>query len=154
MQTFHVPTSSVSGVEGLVLLDGEHSQLGKVSGGDLLGLVDEAIGRMALGGDVELHVGLAGGEPYLADEDVGYGDWGLAFAAGDGHLKRAAGLEVEEADGPLAGGVGDCGFGGAVEGDGDLFAGIGCAPDGHGHAGLQHHVVAEEGVGLDLCVCR
>jgi len=109
---------------------------------------------MALGGDVELHVGLAGGEPDLADQDVGYGDGGLALTTGNGHLKRPAGLEVGEADGPLSGGVGNRGFAGTVEGDRDLLAGIGCAPDGHGHPRLKHHVIAEEGVGLDLGVCR
>ena len=102
-----------------------------------------------------LHVRLARAEPYLADENVLHHDGGFAsLAAGDGHLERAAGFEPGQARRPLAAGVSGREPGLAVELDGDLLGGIGYTPDGHRHAALQHHVIAEEWGGLDLGGCE
>jgi len=115
--------------------------VGVVRGGDFLG----GVGELA---DAAFHVGLAGGEPDVAGEDVGEADGGSGgFAgAGDGEVGGlGGGGEGGEVDYPASVGGSGGAYGLASEGDGDVFAGGGGAPDGEGFVALEDGVVAEEG---------
>ena len=108
-------------------------------GGDLLvGVLDDGRAREAAKG--HLHVGLAGGEPDVADEDVGEGN---RCSPVDGEGVGAAGWFRCEVKGPRAEVVG---FGRGVlmaEVDGDSSAGCVPAPDVNGTITLEDGVVAE-----------
>ena len=97
--------------------------------------------------DGEVHVGLAGSEPDLADQDVGERErraWGGGSGGHDTERARfGAGGHRIESDAPAAAGIGRGRVGLAGEGDRDGFPGIGRSPDGNGHFALQHHVVGE-----------
>ncbi len=122
-------------------LQAEHANLGEVGGGDLL---------LGVGGllDGPLHVGLAGADPDLANEDVLHG----GDARGTADLEFGgddAGGERVELDLPAAVGIG----GGLLllgpHGDGDVLIWIGGAPDGNGLALLKDHVVGKDRRELD-----
>ena len=124
------------GDAGGFLVDAEHADGGEVGGGGFGGRVEAAF-------ELEGHVGLAGGEPDFADEDVVDGEGGAAF---DGELLGlVAGCEFAEADAPSAIGDGSGGGGLIGDGDGDGVAGFGPAPDVEGLVGLDDHVVGDEG---------
>jgi hypothetical protein len=97
------------------------------------------VGREA--GEGHLHVGLAGGEPEIAEEDVVVGD---GVGAVDGESVGASGGLCGEVDTPAAGGVGDGGVGEVVEGGGNGLAGGGAAPDVNGHVALENHVAGKD----------
>ena len=98
--------------------------------------VEEADLRIGCGGDLgstvlyggiraetlegHLHVGLAGGEPDVADEQVGDGLAAVARVANDGEGVRAASAFGAQPCGPLAEPVGNSGDLLVVEGDGEL----------------------------------
>ena len=87
-------------VVGAVSLDEEEADVGIVGGGDLFfGVFDLGFGSEA--GEGHLHVGLAGGEPEIAEEDVFVGD-GVGAADGEG-VGSAGGLR-REVEAPAAGG--------------------------------------------------
>ncbi len=127
-------------VVGGVSFDEKEADVGVVGGGDLFGgvLNDGAVGEA---GEGHLHVGLAGGEPEIADEDVVELDG--VRAADDESEGAASGLRGK-VDAPTADVVGGCGGGEAVEFYGDLFSGGGAAPDVDGHVALKDHVAGEE----------
>src|SRR5690606_33049356 len=117
-------------------LDGGGGRLG--DGALDLDVTDQReVGR---GGDVDrgvvgvghgpFHVGLAGGDPHFAHEDVGEGDGVVALDDEIGAF--GVGGSGVEFDHPFAVGVGGGLRGLAGEGDGDVFAGVGRAPDGDG----------------------
>jgi hypothetical protein len=89
-----------------------------------------------------LHVGLAGGEPDLADEDIADHDH---VGAGDGELgghgRGGRGLEVNDPAAVCAGGGADLL---AQKIDGHAFTGGGLAPDGQGFVALEDGVVLKE----------
>lgn len=100
---------------------GEDAEEGVVGGGDFL------LGAIAVG-DGPFHVGLSGGEPDFADEDV-LDDDGFWSVGHFEFLSVGIGLEAGEAEGE--GSVGIC-FGGGVmvaKGDGDGGSGIGPSPN-------------------------
>ncbi len=96
-------------------------------------------------GDVEnaeLHVGLTGAQPDVADQDVF--DHHRVLSGDAQCLRCGAGVDLRQLDAPFSVGAG-FGFGGAItEGDGDLFTRFGPAPDGNGGVLLEDHVVAEQ----------
>jgi len=121
------------------LVDVEHAQLRVVGRGDIFGPV---IGV----GQFPLHVGLAGGEPDLADEDVVDDLFGAAFHA---ESVRAAGGQLRAGEFPSAIGGGDdlhgrwCGRR-AFDGEGDDLLRVVLTPDRVGLIALQHQVVGEQ----------
>src|SRR5690606_20309043 len=116
-----------------VALDVEVAEEREAGGGDFF---------PGIGGEAEgpFHVGLAGGEPDLADEHVAHDDG--VFPAHDEFARRSGGGQRRQRHAPAP--VGRGGGGGALpgEGDGDAFAGIGGAPDRQRLALLEHGPVA------------
>ena len=111
-----------------------------IGGGDLfVGVLND--GTAGEAGERHLHVGLAGGEPEVAEEDVVELD---GVGGADDESEGTAGGLGGEVDAPAAERVGCGGCGEAVEVDGDLFAGCGVAPDVDGHVALENHVAGEE----------
>lgn len=98
--------------------------------------------------DGPLHVGLAGAEPDIADDDVAEGD---GVGAVHDEVGRV-GLDGHrgEVDAPVAVAVGLGGEGLAAEGDGDLLAAAGGAPDRDDGLALEDGVVGEDGGELHL----
>ena len=128
---------------GGVVGDEQEADLREVGGGDLfVGVFDDGgVGEAAEG---HLHVGLAGGDPDVADEEVGEGEGRGGGGAGDGEREGAAGLFGGEPEAPLAEAVGGGGLGLLVEGDVDGLGGGGPAPDVDGGAALEDAVVGED----------
>jgi hypothetical protein len=126
----------------------EKRRMPVMDGGDLFGGVLNvcAVGEA---GERHLHVGLAGGEPEIADEDVVELDG--VRAADDESEGAASGLRGK-VDAPTADVVGGCGGGEAVEFYGDLFSGGGAAPDVDGHVALKDHV--EKSLGERLAAAQ
>src|SRR6185312_103998 len=105
----------------------------------LIGVVDDC--GTGKSHERQLHVRLAGGEPYVADEDIAEDD-GVGCGNGDG--VGAAGVFRRQVEAPVAELVrGGGGRRGAQSGF-DLLAGIGSAPEMDGPAALQNHVAAED----------
>jgi hypothetical protein len=105
---------------------------------------------VAVGGGVEgeLHVGLSGGEPDVADEDVRDDE---AVFAGDDEVEGAGVFRGQvEVRVPAAVGAGDDFRCRLVEGDGDGFAGFGAAPDRGGGRFLEDGVGGKDGGKLDV----
>ena len=99
----------LEGVVGGVLLDEEEADLRVVGGGDLfVGVFDDGVAGEA--GEGHLHVGLAGGHPEVADEDVFELD-GVGGVDGEGvGASGGLGWEVEAPAAEVVGGggVGEC----------------------------------------------
>ncbi len=130
----------LEGVVGGVLLDEQEADLRVVGGGDLfVGVFDYSVAGEAREG--HLHVGLAGGEPEVSDEDV-FELEGVGSVDGEG--EGASGGLGGEVEAPAAEVVRDGGVGAAVEIDGDLLAGCGAPPDVDGHLALEDHVAGED----------
>jgi hypothetical protein len=113
--------------------DVEKADLREVGGGDVGGGDRQALVERPV------HVGLAGGEPDLADEEIGNGE---RLAGGlDDEGMRAAGRQGGQAHEPVAPGVA---LGaGLATGEGDAHAAErrGPAPDGEGLVALEHGVI-------------
>ncbi len=133
---------------GAFAIDDEETEFGIRRRGDfLVGILDDGAAREALEG--HFHVGLAGGEPDVADEKVGKGDVGAIAGEGEG-VGSARGFRREpEAEG--AAGVDDRGDGLRVEFGGEVRAGRGPSPDVDGAIALEDGVIAEHVREANLC---
>ncbi len=90
----------------------------------------------------EFHVGLAGGDPDIADEDVVNDDFlRVGRGALNGDVEGAACLAGLEVNAEAAEAVAFASDGLTAEGDADLLADRSASPDMHGKIALDHHVV-------------
>ena len=128
------------GIVRAVFFNAEEADLRVVGGGDFFGgVLDDGVA-----GEAEqrhLHVGLAGGKPEIADENVVEGE---GVCATDSEGEGAAGGLGGKIDAPAMKVVGGGGGGRTVEVDGDLLAWFGLAPDVDGHVALEDHVAGED----------
>ena len=128
-------------------LAGKHADQRIIRGRNLLFLVGNPREILYFFRDGKIHVGLAGGQPHLAHQDVAQFlifDFGFSIDRTDGEIARfSTGFERIEGQAPLAVGAGGRGLFLAGEFDRDPLAGVGDAPDGHLHFTLEDHVVGE-----------
>jgi hypothetical protein len=98
----------------------------------------------------EIHVRLPGAKPHLADEEVVQLD---PVLAANGHkMDLAVGGHGRQDNLPVALGIGRGGRRCLVERHGDLFAGVGPAPDRQRPIALQDHMAAEDLGQGNLCL--
>jgi hypothetical protein len=90
----------------------------------------------------KLHVGLAGGEPDVADEEIGEGEVGAITS--DGESVRTAGGFRREPEAEVAVGVDLGGNRLGMKFGGEVCAGGGPSPDVNGPITLEDGVVAEQ----------